>query len=197
MVLGAVLAAIGLVTLALVAMPWRVALALEAQGAPSGAWVLAGGAQLFGCAASVARARGTPVVIELRAFGRRLWSRTGPPAPRPAAPPAKSRLTELVRRVDPIDLLLFLMDERRRVAVRDLDATVRLGLADVALAGEIAGVLAVLSALGSPFGRLRHEIDWTGREHLDASVSLSIRFSPALLVWDTLRFAARARAQRN
>jgi hypothetical protein len=177
-----------------VTVPWRLALSVQAHGDPGGAWAVAGGAQLFACAASVAQARGTPLVVELRAFGRRvLLRKLGPrPAPKPAPAGGGDRLRRLARRVDPVELVLFLAGERRRVAVRDLDASVDLALHDVALAGQVAGALAVLSALGSPFGRLRHRIDWAGPEHLDASVSLSLRFSPALLACDTLRFAARS-----
>jgi hypothetical protein len=194
------------------ALPWRVGLALRARGDAKGAWALAGGAELFACAATVAGARGSPLIVDVRAFGRSLLRRLFPPAkPRPApkkpAKPTKprplhERYARFARWIDPFDLLVFLTAERRRLSIRDLDASVRLGLADVALAGEIAGVLAVLSALGSPFGRLRHEIDWSGREHVECSLSLSLRFSPALLAWDTarflvssLRFKRRARAE--
>ncbi len=191
---------IGLVVGTLI--PWRLALALRARGDAQGAWALAGGAELLACATTVAAARGTPLIVDVRAFGRTWLRRLFPPAEPPPPPkrPAKitparplaERYARWARVVDPLDLLLFLTSERRRLAVRDLDASVSLGLADVALAGEIAGLLTLLSALGSPFGRLRHEIDWSGREHVEASLSLSLRFSPALLAWDTARFLARA-----
>jgi hypothetical protein len=188
--LGVVLA-VAFLAAAISLLPWRVGIAVEAQGDPSGAWALAGGAELFSCSASVARARGAPAVLELRAFGRRLVRRVLPPSSEPSG--KRSALyRRLARRIDPFDLLFFLVAETERLSVRDLEGSVHLGLRDVALAGQIAGLLAVASALAGPFGRLGHSIDWSGREHLDASVSLSLRFSPALLFWDTVRFAARA-----
>jgi hypothetical protein len=193
-VLGGAALGVLVALVALAVVPWRVGLSLQAHGDPGGAWAIAGGAELLGCAASVAQARGTPLVLELRAFGRGVLCRplVAPPAPERPRPPRPGRLRNLARRVDPVDLAFFLAGERRRLAVRDLEASVELGLHDVALAGQVAGALAVLSALGSPFGRLRHAIDWSGPERLDAGLSCSLRFSPALLVWDTLRFAARS-----
>lgn len=188
-------------------IPWRLGLALRARGDAQGAWAVAGGAELLAFAATGAAARGTPMIVELRAFGRsllrRLFPPDGPPPPpkAPAKPEPKVSLVERYRRLsrvaDPVDLLIFLVSERRRLSVRDVEASVCLGLADAALAGEIAGVLMVISALSSPFGRLDHQIDWSGREHVEASLSLSLRFSPALLVWDTARFLARAQWQRR
>lgn len=192
-VLAVVIAAI----LAVTAIPWRLELAAEARGEADGAWALAGGARLFALSASFARARGTPFVIEVRALRWLLMRRLLPspgaaPPPAPDEPSLRARYDALARWVDPIDLLLFLVGETERVAIRDLEGTVRFGLADVALAGRIAGALAVISAIGSPFGRLRHEVDWSGAEHLDASFSLTFRFTPALIAWDTARFAVRS-----
>ncbi len=188
-------------------VPWRLGLALRARGDAPGAWALAGGAELLAFALTLAAARGTPFLVDVRAFGRTLLRRAFPspePAAKPerpkkieAARPLRERYARLSRHVDPLDLLLFLASERKRFAVRDLEGSVSLGLADVALAGQIAGLLAVLSALGSPFGRLRHEIDWSGREHLECSVSLSIRFSPLLLVLDTARFVVSSWSRKR
>ena len=159
--LGALVALVAAALVAFVALavvPWRVGLSLQAHGDPGGAWAVAGGAQLLGCAASVAQARGAPLVLELRAFGRRVLFRAlgASPAPARPRPPRSDYLRRLARRVDPVDLAFFLAGERRRLAVRNLEGIVELGLHDVALAGQVAGALAVLSALGAPFGRLRH-----------------------------------------
>jgi hypothetical protein len=210
MVLGLVLAVLALAAIVVVAWPWRVSLALRAQGDPGGAWAAGGGAQLSGGSISVAAARGTPVVVEVRLFGRRLLRRVIPdPAakPKPALPEKKAddkpepsamdRYKRFSRWLDPIDLLLFLASERARITFDDLQGKVRLGLTDVALAGQIAGALAVLSALASPFGELDYALDWSGNEHLLVSISLSIRFTPALLGIDTARFLGRSLRLRN
>jgi hypothetical protein len=173
-------------------LPWRLSIALSARGTPDGAWALAGGAQFAGVAATYTRARGVPASVGVRFLGVRvLPQRRAPRAPR------RAPWRRLAGWIDPLDVALFLVDEARHVTIRDLDATVRLGLSDVALAGEISGVLSVLSGLAAPFGRLRHEIDWSGREALEASVSASVCFAPALLLWDTGRFAARSLARRR
>jgi hypothetical protein len=194
----AALAVAGLVALALavLALPWRLTVALSARGVADGGWALAGGAQLAGLAATYSRARGVPGALGLHLLGRRVLPRPRKALP-PAAPPPRAREGGLPRWIDPIDLALFVLDERRRVAVRELDARVRLGLQDVALAGQLSGMLAILSALAAPLGRLRHEVDWSGDESLEASVSATLRFTPALLLWDTSRFVARSMRGRR
>lgn len=181
----------------LVTVPWRPSFALEARGAPDGSWAVAGGIGLAGCSLSFARARSTPTLVALAIFGRTVVRRklVAAPASTTAGPGALDRATgayqRLERWVDPLELAIFLVDETGRVGVRDVEGHVEVGLADVALAGRIAGVLIAAAALLSPFGRLRHAIDWSGREHLDASVSLRLRFSPALLVFDGARFVLK------
>lgn len=200
--LGAALVALGLIVAALVR--WRIAFALSGRGDPTGSWALAGGVELSIFALTFGAARGTPLIVEGRAFGRTLIRRLVPsgkepePEKKPAPKkPEKPSSRGFPRFLDPIDLLLFITAERRRIALRDLDASVSLGLHDVALAGQIAGMLSVISALLAPFGRLHHQIDWSGKEHLEGSLSLSIRFSPLLLAGDTIAFIFRSVFRRR
>lgn len=194
-----------------VALPWRVSLALSARGAKGGGWALAGGAQLAAVAATYTRGRGVPGAVGVHVLGRRVWPRRGA-AERGAAIAAKEEQEEKKkdrstedrpsklgwpRWLDPIDLALFVAGERRRLALRELDGRVRLALADVALAGQLSGLLAIASGLVAPFGRLRHEVDWAGEEALEASVSAQIRFSPGLILWDTALFFIRARREHT
>jgi hypothetical protein len=200
MVAALAFAGLAALLLAALALPWRLSIALSARGAADGGWALAGGAQLAGLAATYSRARDVPGALGVHLLGRRVLQRqrkASTPGAAKAAPPRRARTRGLPRWIDPIDLALFVVGERRRVAIRELDASVRLGLHDVALAGELSGLLAVLSALAAPFGRLRHEVDWSGDESLEASVSATLRFSPALLLWDTSRFVARSMRGRR
>lgn len=207
-----VVAAVAAIAVA-VALPWRVSLALSARGAGDGGWALAGGAQLSAVAATYTRGRGVPGAVGVHVLGRRVWPRRG------AADRAKASAEESAegaeqaekkeraarragklrwpRWIDPIDLALFVAGERRRLALRELDGRVRLALADVALAGQLSGLLAIASGLCAPFGRLHHEVDWAGEEALEASVSAQLRFSPALIVWDTALFFMRARREHR
>jgi hypothetical protein len=179
------------------ARPWRLAIAMRAEGRPDGSWAVAGGVQGIGCSASVAAARGVEPVVDLRVLGRRVFPdaarrRAGGAGPKRSLDGWRRGHRRLARWIDPLDLAAFLLEESRRIAVRDLEGSVRFGLHDVALAGEISGVLAAISALAAPFGRFDHEVDWTMREHLDASLSLTLRFTPAWIAWDCLRFVVRS-----
>jgi hypothetical protein len=205
------LAAVLVITLVAAALimftrPWRLSIALRAEGRPDGSWAIAGGVQGMRCSASVAAARGVEPVVDLRVLGRRVWSGRGGADVSANAAPRRSdergkrrwlaayrdRGRRLGRWFDPISLAAFLLGESRRFAIRDLEGSVRFGLHDVALAGQISGALSALSALSAPFGRFDHEVDWSMNEHLDANLSLTIHFTPARLAWDFIRFAARS-----
>jgi hypothetical protein len=202
--------ALGVVLVALVAIAFAshsLALAVQGRGAPDGSWAVAGGAELTGLSVSFARARGTPLVLQLALLGRTILRRRGAqtPAKEPQQKPKREpgRIARVFRRAasrfDPFDAALFVLDERRRISFRDVEGNVELGLADAALAGQISGILCVASATLSPYGRFTHRIDWSGEEHLDASLSLRVRFRPALLALDFLRFIVqtlRAPAER-
>jgi len=191
----AIIAGVALaVSMTVLIWPWRLAIAVQARGEPDGHWALAGGAEVCGCSASLAAARGVPVVTDVRVLGRRVLRprRSEGEETRPMLGSLRERWEGLGRWVDPADLSEFLVEEASRVSVEDVDGSVRLGLRDVALAGELAGVLAIASALAAPFGRLRHDIDWSGEERVEASLSFALRFSPARILADTARFALRS-----
>src|SRR4051812_20105741 len=91
MLAAAVILALALAAIVgLAAVPWRIRIAAQARGEPDGSWALGGGAQTFACAATAARARGTPLVIEVRALGRKVVQRIFPSgAPSTPKPPEK------------------------------------------------------------------------------------------------------------
>src|SRR5262245_16733524 len=144
-----VLLALGLAAFAAVAtflaVPWRIKIAAQARGEPDGSWAAGGGAQLFVCSATAAQARGTPLVVEVRALGRSFVRRMFPSGAKelPKKPEKQApertlgeRWDALARWVDPIDLAIFLAGESGRVGIRDVDASVSFGLRDVDLAGR-------------------------------------------------------------
>src|SRR5215218_2512172 len=80
MVAAAIVLALALAAMVLfTAVPWRIKIAAQVRGEPDGSWALGGGAQMFACAATAAQARGTPLVLEVRALGRTVVRRIRQP----------------------------------------------------------------------------------------------------------------------
>lgn len=176
---------------------------VQGRGAPDGSWAIAGGASMAGLTITLAGARGVPFAIAVRLFGRTIVERKLAAIEAPKASPEErpSRIVAwLKRRIDLWALAVFLFEELRLIHIKELDAEVELGLHDAALAGQIAGGLAVISALVSPLGALRYNVDWSGKERLAVSGSIAIAISPARIAWDTGRFVmasgARGRERR-
>lgn len=173
---------------------------VQGRGAPDGSWAIAGGASMAGLTITLAGARGVPFAIAVRLFGRTIVERKLAAIEAPKAP-SKERASRLAawlkRRIDPWSLAVFLFEELLLIQVKELDAEVELGLHDAALAGQIAGGLAVISALVSPLGALRYNVDWSGKERLAVSGSIAIAISPARIVWDTGRFVMASGAKRQ
>jgi hypothetical protein len=190
-------------TAVLVLVPVRVRLSLQGRADPSGLWAVGGGVQVGPVSVSAAAARGVKPRLVVQAFGRRVplpFLARGKSAPRPARPPLP--LLQRIRRMeaayarfsrflDPLDLALFLVRERRRIAVDRITVAARFGLDDPALTGSIMGSLLVLDTLLGARVSIEPDPIWMGEPSLSLSVNGSITLRPGLAVVDGLVFLAK------
>lgn len=198
------------VALALVAallfVPIRIRFSLRGRGDPSGAWAVAGGAQLGPLALSAVAARGVPAAVAAHVFGKKLWERTlselGKREPKAdeaddeqpktsALDGYKRRYDRLERWFDPLDLMLFLTEERRRIRVEQLDLDVVYSFEDVALTGKVLAALYVLAGILPPPISIRPRPTWESVDRADLALAGSIRVWPGLLLVDSAWFVVR------
>jgi len=181
----------------------RIAFDLRGVGQASGAWAVAfgieiGPAQLAGMTGSGAKK------LELRVFGVRVplpkRRQPGPPAPKKEPEPEAhepKRKSRWLEGIDPIDAGLFLLDERRNVAIESLDVTLDYGFRDVALTGKLAGALFMLAGALPPTVRLHQNPSWEGAETWQAHVAGRVATWPGLVVVEVLWYILRARLRRR
>lgn len=176
----------------------RISFDLRGVGQASGAWAVAFGVevgplQLAGVTGSAT------TKLDLRVLGFRVplprkKQRPEKPKPQPSEPPRRSRFLE---GLDPIDAGLFLLGERRHIAVESLDVTLDYGFRDVALTGKIAGALYMLAGALPPQVRIHQNPSWEGSETWQAHVAGRVATWPALVVAEVLWYIIRARLRRR
>lgn len=194
----AVLAALCVV---LLLVPVRLHLSLRGRGDPSGAWAIAGGAQVGPLALSSVAARGVTPTVGAHLLGKRLWQRELAPGEaeeggeveraRRLARQQKERYQKLERWFDPLDLAFFLVSERRRIRVEQFDLDVDYSFEDIALTGKTLAALYLLGgALPPPFV-IRPRPSWDTVDRADLAVTVKIRLRPGLVLVDTAWFVVR------
>jgi hypothetical protein len=178
----------------------KISFDLRGVGQASGAWAVAFGVelgplQLAGMTGSAA------TKLDLRLFGFRVplsrekrAPRREKPKPEPSEPRRRSRFLD---GIDPVDAGLFLLDERRHVAIESLDVTLDYGFRDVALTGKIVGALYMLAGALPPQVRIHQNPSWEGAETWQAHVAGRIATWPALVVAEVLWYIIRARMRRR
>ncbi|MFO0566899.1 MAG: hypothetical protein U0263_14620 [Polyangiaceae bacterium] len=188
-----------LVLVGLVFVPVVVGFNLQARGEPSGFWAIAGGAEFGPVAMSAIAARGIEAQVAVHAFGRKVLVRklTGrkvepepEPVPEPAEPVpsalarAEARYQRLARWLDPVDLALFVVGERRRIELLPTVVELEYGFRDIALTGKLLGALYALSAFLPSALELRQRPSWESTDRASLSGSGKIRIWPGRLCVD-------------
>ena len=195
---------LALVLVGLTLLPVRLRFSLQARGEPNGFWALAGGAQVGPVAASGIAAKGVPAHINVHAFGKKLWhkqlaellqDKPGDQAPEEPeeAPPARvsESYRKLERWLDPTDLLLFLVHERRRIEIEPTEIELEYGFRDIALTGKTLGAIFALTPL-LPAPIVIHQIPhWESSDRAAFAGSGSIRVWPGLLIVDAAWYLIR------
>jgi len=203
---GVALAVACIVCGVLFCIPVRLRVRLQGQGEPNGVWALAGGAELGPVALSGLAAHGMGPSVQLYAFGKRIWQRAlGGAADDHEAAAAKPSNTQALRKArarmnagyerlrrwfDPLDLLLFVTTERKRVLFGFIEIDLHYSFEDVALTGKIMGLVFVLSG-ALPAVTVRQNVSWESIDRARAALTGEIKVWPGLLLVDTLCFVLR------
>lgn len=204
----ACLASLFVLALLAVCAALRTELNARGQGAPDGAWVVAGALGFGPCTLSLVGARGAPLRVEFHLWGRR-WpiTRRAPRHPKsdeaahehPQDPPAP--IEAAARRLrafglGPLELLELVLTEKRYLEWERLLVELTYGFQDVALTGRIAGALyAIAGALPEKF-QLRQQPIWEANERWEGSVEGSLRIWPGLVLFSVLWYMIRRKAAR-
>jgi hypothetical protein len=187
--------------------PIRVRLRLQGKGDPSGAWALAGAAQVGPLIASGVGARGVTPTLRVHVFSRTLYQRTLPELLEKREPDAEpeeeqkslgekleqtlDRIARADRRLPAENLLGFLIRERRRIRIEIVEVDLDYSFADVATTGKLLGAIYAVSALFPPQIVIRQHPSWVFEDRGEIAASGSIRVWPGLLVVDALVFLVR------
>jgi hypothetical protein len=197
--------AIALGALALLAA-LRVAIDARAVGQSNGSWALGFGVEVGPLQLAGVLGTAAPKRLELQLFGRQIALTrllTGRRKKKAAEADAKSKPEELVKRrrlpswLDPLDVALFLLDERRHLRPERLELELDYGFRDVALTGKLSGALYVLSAVMPAQVTIKQNPRWDGADtwqvHLDGRLALW----PGLVLVEVLWYMFRARFRRR
>ncbi len=189
---------------ALTFIPIRLAISLRGRADPSGAWALASGAEIGPFAVSAVGARGVEARAALHVFGKKFWQKelrelgrrreseedVGERSERFLAE-QRARYAKLERWFDPLDLVIFVLRERRRVRIDRLELDVHYSFRDVVLTGKLTAALFALSgALPAPV-LIRPMPSWESLDEADLALAGAIRVWPVLLLVDSAYFVVR------
>lgn len=173
-----------LLAVALCYWPLRIDVSGRARGEPDGAWVVAGGMSVAGLAFAFVAARGVKARLTVTLWGRKLA--LTPEWGKKLAPSVPKRVKVASRRawarIDPLDLGLKLLDERRHLRLRYLVLDASYGFRDPLLTGRLVGALSMLSAvLPSPI-EIRHRPRWDFEDGWEISLDGRAQLRPLLVV---------------
>ncbi len=185
-------------TLAFLFWQLRIDLSAEARGDPSGSWAIAGGVSVGPLAASGVAAAGISPRGQLHLFGKavslRRKKKEQPDPPLSAEDLERWRrravrgYTAVSDRVPLDELIGFLLEERRRIDVRQLDVALSYSFRDIILTGKLMAVLSVLQGVLPPPISLSQEPSWDWVDRLRANVQGSIVLWPGWMLVDVTWF---------
>jgi hypothetical protein len=182
-----------LLLVAIVLWPLRFEISGRARGLADGSWVVGGGVSLAALSVALVWARGVRPQLSFLIAGHKLaisphlgerWSK-----PVPARVKAASR--RAWARVDPLNLALKLLEERRHVRVRYLVLDLDYGFRDPLLTGRLAGALSVLSAVLPAPIEVRHQPRWDFEDGWELTLDGRAIVKPWLMLLDTGAYVVR------
>jgi hypothetical protein len=173
----------------------------QARGDPSGAWAVAGGGQLGPVIASGLAGRGLPGRIEVRIFGKLFWKKALDQPDEPSEPDperlerTRKRVTGgyalLERWFDPLDLLIFLVGEKRRIRFEHLEIELAYSFEDPLVTGKLMGAVHMLNGVLPSQIVVRQDVSWEFVDRARIALDGRIRLWPGLLLVDTAAFVVR------
>ena len=175
--------------------PFRLSLSLQARGGADGNFAAAGGAQIGPVTATVVVARGVPLNVGVRVFGRALKTSAKAPKPKPEEPseprPTPRWLQNLRSKLELSEVIDYVFGKHRWIGLDWLDLGFDYSSRNVALTGQILAVLCTVSVLLPAKVTLRHNPSWELVDRASVSVDGRFRLRPGLFVCDTLWFLMR------
>ena len=195
--LGALSVAL-LVGVAVCYWPLRLDVSGRAQGEPSGAWLVAGGVSLSALSVAFVWARGVSPRLTVSLFGRKLagkpdWRKQ---LARPVPKRVKAASQRAWSRIDPLELGLKLLEERRHLRLRYLVIDLAYGFRDPLLTGRLVGALSMLSVVLPPPIQIRQAPRWDFEDGWEISVDGRGSLRPWLMLLDIAAYVVRTMTRR-
>ncbi len=165
----------------------------RARGEADGSWVVAGGISLAATSVAFVWGRGVGPRLTFLLFGRKLawkpaWTRRlGRPMPKHV----KAASQRAWARIEPLDLALKVLEERRHVRLRYLVVDLAYGFRDPLLTGRLVGALAMLSAVLPRAVELRQAPRWNFEDGWDISIDGRAIVKPWLMLLDVAAYVVR------
>jgi hypothetical protein len=183
--LGALVVAL-LLLLTAALWPLRFDASGKARGEADGSWVIAGGVSLGVLGAAFVWARGISPQLSILLFGKKLpwkpeWTKR---ATRPVPERVKTASRRLWARVDPIQLGLKLLEERRHVRLRYLIVDLAYGFRDPLLTGRLVGAISVLEAVLPAPIEIRQSPRWDFEDGWEIGLDARAIVRPWLMLLD-------------
>jgi hypothetical protein len=179
--------------------PLRLDVSLRARGTADGGWVVAGGLSLPVASVAFVWGRGLDPRLSLLLFGRKLswkpeWSRR---IARPVPRRLKAASQRAWARVDPLNLGLQILEERRHLRLRHLVIDLCYGFRDPLLTGRLVGALSMLSAVLPAAVELRQSPRWDFEDGWEVTVDGRAIMKPWLMLLDVAAYVVRQMASRS
>jgi hypothetical protein len=179
--------------------PLRLDVSLRARGTADGGWVVAGGLSLPVVSVAFVWGRGMAPQLSLLLLGRKLswrpsWTQR---LARPVPKRVKAASRRAWSRVDPLNLGLKLLEERRHLRLRYLVIDLAYGFRDPLLTGRLVGALSVLSAVLPAVVELRQAPRWDFEDGWDVTVDGRAVMKPWLMLLDVAAYVVRQMSTRR
>ena len=179
--------------------PLRFDVSGRARGEADGGWVVAGGVSLAATSLAFVWGRGVSPRLTFLLFGRKFswkphWTRQlGRPVPKRV----KAASQRAWARVEPLDLALKILEERRHLRVRYLVVDLGYGFRDPLLTGRLVAALSMLSAVLPAAVELRQAPRWDFEDGWEISVDGRAIVKPWLMLLDVAAYVVRQMASRS
>ncbi|HYQ18298.1 MAG TPA: hypothetical protein VEQ58_21130 [Polyangiaceae bacterium] len=173
--------------------PLRLDVSGRARGEANGAWVVAGGMSLAVVSVAFVWARGIAPRLTVSLFGKKLawkpeWNRR---LSRPMPKRVKAASQRAWSRIDPLDLGLKLLEERRHLRLRYFVVDLSYGFRDPLLTGRLVGALSVLSVVLPAPIEIRQTPRWDFEDGWEISVDGRALLRPWLMALDIAAYVVR------
>jgi hypothetical protein len=173
--------------------PLRLDVSGRARGEADGSWVVGGGVSLAAVSVALVWARGISPQVSFLVFGHKVniepnW---GKRMARPVPERVKAASRKAWRRVDPLNLALKLLEERRHLRLRYLVLDLAYGFRDPVLTGRLVGAISALSAVLPQPIEIRQAPRWDFEDGWEVSLDSRGVVKPWLMLLDTGVYVVR------